>query len=55
VPPRRAGGLFYVLARALLGGVSGWGWVFVLVGFLLDVGHLAGSGYSGRRRYASMA
>ena len=47
--------LFYVLAWAPLGGVSGWGWVFVLVGFLLDVGHLAGSGYSGRQRYASAA
>jgi hypothetical protein len=47
--------LFYVLAWAPIGGVSGWGWVFVLFGFLLDIGHLVGSGYTGRQRYASMA
>jgi hypothetical protein len=35
-----------------VGGVSGWGWVLVTLGFLCDIGHLAGSAYTGRARYA---
>ena len=42
--------LFYVLAWSPVGGVSGWGWFVVGSGFLLDVGHLAAGGASGRRR-----
>jgi hypothetical protein len=45
--------LFYVLSWSPVGGVSGWGWFFVICGFLFDVGHWAGSGYSGRQRYAT--
>ena len=42
--------LFYVLAWSPVGGVSGWGWFVVGSGFLLDIGHLAAGGASGRRR-----
>jgi hypothetical protein len=42
--------LFYVLAYSPALGVSGWGWVFVILGFILDLGHLAGGGRSARRR-----
>jgi hypothetical protein len=45
--------LFYVLAYAPVTGVSGWGWVFVVVGFIFDIGHWAGSGAAGRQRYAA--
>jgi hypothetical protein len=44
--------LFYVLAWSPVGGVSGWGWLLVTAGFLCDIGHLAGSAYTGRARYA---
>jgi hypothetical protein len=44
--------LFYVLAWAPVGGVSGWGWVFVTLGFLADVTHWAGAGSTGRKRYS---
>ena len=42
--------LFYVLAYSPALGVSGWGWAFVILGFLFDLGHLAGGGRSARRR-----
>jgi hypothetical protein len=42
--------LFYVLAYAPTLGVSGWGWAFVVLGFIFDLAHLAGSGRSARRR-----
>ena len=45
--------LFYVLAWAPVGGVSGWGWFFVIVGFIFDIGHWVGGGATGRRRYAT--
>ena len=45
--------LFYVLAWSPVGGVSGWGWFFVILGAIFDLGHWAGGGRSGRRRYAS--
>ena len=44
--------LFYVLAYSPAGGVTGWGWAFVILGFVLDLGHLAGGGRSARRQYA---
>ena len=44
--------LFYVLAYNPVTGVNGWGWTFVVLGFLFDLGHLAGGGVTGRRRYA---
>jgi hypothetical protein len=45
--------LFYVLSWSPVGGVTGWGWFFVACGFVCDVGHWAGSSYSGRQRYAT--
>jgi hypothetical protein len=45
--------LFYVLAYAPVVGVNGWGWVFVVLGFILDIGHWLGSGATGRQRYAT--
>ncbi|MDQ1599915.1 MAG: hypothetical protein QOD68_1389 [Actinomycetota bacterium] len=44
--------ILVVLAWSPVGGVSGWGWVLVTLGFLRDIGHLAGSAYTGRARYA---
>jgi hypothetical protein len=43
--------LFYVLVYQVTG-VSGWGWAFVVLGFLFDLGHWAGGGVTGRQRYA---
>jgi hypothetical protein len=45
--------LFYVLAWSPVGGVSGWGWFFVISGLVFDGAHWAGSGYTGRQRYAT--
>ncbi len=45
--------LFYVLAYSPVTGVAGWGWAFVVLGFILDIGHWAGGGVAGRQRYAS--
>ena len=44
--------LFYVLAWSPVGGVSGWGWLVVALGFFCDLGHLAVGGMRGRQRYA---
>lgn len=44
--------VFYALAYAPVGGVSGFGWFLVAVGFLFDLGSLTGAGDQGRRRYA---
>jgi hypothetical protein len=46
--------LFYVLAyNPVTGGLAGWGWFFVVVGFIFDIGHWVGGGVTGRQRYAS--
>jgi hypothetical protein len=45
--------LFYALAYAPVAGVTGWGWISVGLGFLLDVGHWVGGGVTGRQRYAT--
>jgi hypothetical protein len=45
--------LFYVLAYNPVTGVHGWGWAFVVVGFIFDLGHWVGGGASGRQRYAT--
>jgi hypothetical protein len=45
--------LFYVLAYNPVTGVVGWGWVFVVLGFLLDIGHWAGGAVTGRQQYAT--
>ena len=42
--------LFYVLAWSPVGGVSGWGWAFVVTGLLLDVAHWGSNAYAGRQR-----
>jgi hypothetical protein len=45
--------LFYVLVYSpVSGGVSTFGWVFVILGFVFDIGHWAGGGVTGRQRYA---
>ena len=45
--------LFYVLAYQPVAGVTGWGWFFVSLGFLFDIGHWVGGGATGRQRYAT--
>ena len=42
--------LFYVLAWSPVGGVSGWGWVFVASGLLLDAAHWGSNAYAGKQR-----
>jgi hypothetical protein len=44
--------LFYVFAYSPAIGVTGWGWAFVILGFIFDVSHWAGGGRSARRQYA---
>ena len=45
--------LFFVLAyNPLSGGLNGWGWFFVVIGFIFDIGHWIGGGVTGRHRYA---
>ena len=34
-------------------GLNGWGWTFVVLGFLFDIGHWLGGGMTGRQRYAT--
>jgi len=41
--------LFYVLAWSPVGGVSGWGWLVVALGFFCDLGHLADGAMRGRQ------
>ncbi len=42
--------LMYVLVWAPVVGVTGWGWVWVILGFLLDLGSYSGSAYGHRGR-----
>ena len=35
--------LFYVLAWSPVGGVRGWGWFFVIIGVVFDIGHWTAS------------
>ena len=41
--------LFYVLAYRPVVGVSGWGWFFVFLGLLFDLGSYGGGARSRRR------
>jgi hypothetical protein len=45
--------LFYVLAFSPVTGLSAWGWAFVVLGFIFDLGHWSSGGATGRQRYAS--
>jgi hypothetical protein len=42
---------FYVVAYAPTAGVSGFGWLFVIFGFLLDLSAWFGGGREGATRY----
>jgi hypothetical protein len=42
--------LFWVIAYAPVTGVTGFGWILVALGILLDLGHLLGGGREGSRR-----
>jgi hypothetical protein len=42
--------LFYTFAYAPIGGVSGFGWIIVILGLLLDLGNYGGSGQAARSR-----
>jgi hypothetical protein len=42
--------LMYVLVWSPVYGLSGWGWFFVIVGFVLDVSSYSGSAYGNRGR-----
>jgi hypothetical protein len=42
--------LFFVLAWSPVGGVTGWGYLTVLIGALIDIANLAGAGFKARRR-----
>jgi hypothetical protein len=44
--------VFYCLAYAPVIGVTGWGWVFVILGVFCDLAHWSGSAQQGRARYA---
>jgi hypothetical protein len=45
------GTLFYVLCWRPVVGVTGWGWVWVVIGFMLDLTHYMGGAFArGRRR-----
>ena len=43
--------VIYVLVYNPVSGVSMWGWVFVAIAFLFDLGSYAGSAYSNREVY----
>ena len=45
--------LFWVIAYAPITGVSGFGYIIVGLGVLLDLANWFGGGREGRRRYAS--
>lgn len=45
--------LFYVLAWSPVGGVRGWGWFFVILGFIFDLGHWAGGARNRMQRYST--
>ena len=42
--------LMYVLAYNPLVGVTGWGWFWVILGFLLDLSSYSSSAYNNRNR-----
>jgi len=44
--------VFYALAYAPVGGVSGFGWFIVILGFVIDLGSYTSGGYANRQRAA---
>ena len=42
--------LMYVMVWNPVGGVTGWGWLWVILGVLLDLGSYTGSAYGNRNR-----
>jgi hypothetical protein len=44
--------VFYALAYEPVRGVSGIGWFFVILGFVIDIGSYTSGGYAQRRRTA---
>jgi hypothetical protein len=42
--------LIYVLVYNPLVGVTGWGWLWVILGFVLDISSYSSSAYSNRNR-----
>ena len=47
--------LIYCLVYAVGIGVTGWGWLWVILGFILDIAAYGGSGYSNRDRIPGTA
>jgi hypothetical protein len=45
--------VFYALAYAPIGGVSGFGWFIVILGFIIDIGSYTSGGYANQRRAAA--
>jgi hypothetical protein len=43
--------LFYVFAYIPGLGLTGWGWLFVIIGFLIDISSYGGSAYTNRSRF----
>ncbi|HEV8194825.1 MAG TPA: hypothetical protein VGP82_25515 [Ktedonobacterales bacterium] len=44
--------LMYVLWWTPIG-LTGWGWYFVIIGLLLDIGSYSGSAYGNRNRFVA--
>jgi hypothetical protein len=42
--------LIYVLVYNPVVGVTGWGWLWIILGFLIDIGAFSGSAYTNRNR-----
>jgi hypothetical protein len=47
--------LIYCLVYATGTGVTGWGWLFVVIAFLVDMAAYGGSGYTNRDRIPKTA
>jgi hypothetical protein len=45
--------MYVVLYNPATGGLSGWGWFWVVIALMIDIGSYAGSGYTNRGRVSS--
>jgi hypothetical protein len=43
--------LFYVFAYNPALGLTGWGWLFVIIGFVIDISAYGSSAYTNRSRF----